>query len=170
MKTFWRSAYFIEGKVEKVNSYAVDDFPSVFLTADIIVLKYTPESKKQILLIQRLKDPFKNSWALPGGFFDVHHDEDVYDAAVRELFEETNLSIQKSELKLVGVFSKRGRDPRELIATKPCRIISTAFVTQINENRKTKAKDDALAVAWYAADELPDLAFDHADMIKLALG
>jgi len=144
--------------------YRVDDFPVVFLTADIVVVQ-----SGRILLIERKHEPFRGAWALPGGFFDVETDSDIMDAAVRELSEETSLTAARDELEWVGVFSKKNRDPREAIASKPCRIVSTAFLLRTEKALDPCAKDDAKQLRWFDLNALPDLAFDHAEIIDSAL-
>ena len=94
-------------------------------------------------------------WALPGGFMDM--DESLYEAAVRELKEETN--IENTELKQFKTYSDPDRDPRG-------RTISTIFFTFIDESPgEAKAADDASNLAWFDINDLPDLAFDHSQII-----
>lgn len=122
------------------------------LTTDAVVLK-----KGKILLIKRLKDPFKDCWALPGGF--VEYGEKTEDACLRELEEETSL-IGKIK-QLIGIYSKPDRDPRG-------HIISIAYlVTPIS--KVVKPADDAKEVKWFPINKLPKLAFDHLDIIKNAI-
>lgn len=113
----------------------------------------------EILLIQRKSEPFKYHWALPGGFVNI--DEDIEDAARRELFEETN--IYADFLEQIGAFGKPDRDPRE-------RVISIAFYTMIRTNgMKIRAGSDAADYQWFYIRNLPPLAFDHSDIIGHAL-
>jgi 8-oxo-dGTP diphosphatase len=152
-----------------INTYDISSFSPVFVTCDLVVI-----NKDQVLLIQRKLEPFKNRWALPGGFFDVSLDRDISAAAIRELKEETYINVSPTELKLIGVFSEKNRDPREALANKPCRIVSIAYLAQLNfeinnTSTKLKAGDDAAGVGWFSVDNLPDLAFDHAEIINLAL-
>lgn len=160
--------------MSKKLEYNVKNFPRVFVTADIVVIKKNLTTKLDyVLLIERLKEPFKNQWALPGGFFDIDLDDTIEDSAVRELLEETNLKIYKNQIKFIGVFSKRGRDPREEYATEPCRIISVSFKTTLFEDSPAlnliKANDDAKTVKWHPLNQLPDLAFDHLTIINTCL-
>src|SRR6478609_9398603 len=127
----------------------------IFVTVDVLVInKITDE----ILLIKRLNEPFKDCWALPGGFVD--EGEDLEQAARRELFEETN--IETDEMNQIGAFGKPNRDPRG-------HMISVAYQTNLIDNQIVKAKDDAKDVKWFSISDLPELAFDHLDIIKSIL-
>jgi 8-oxo-dGTP diphosphatase len=111
----------------------------------------------QVLLIKRKKEPYEAQWALPGGF--INEKEDLETAAKRELKEETGLEIKTMEQ--VRAFGAPDRDPRG-------RTISIAFVCRIFEERQLKAGDDASEAIWVKVDDLPDLAFDHAEIIEAA--
>ena len=127
----------------------------IFVTVDVLVINKKTE---EILLIKRLNEPFKDCWALPGGFVDEN--EDLEEAARRELFEETN--IETDEMTQIGTFGKPYRDPRG-------HMISVAYQTNLIENQKVKAKDDAKEVKWFSIKDLPELAFDHLEIINSIL-
>ena len=127
----------------------------IFVTVDVLVIN---KKTNEILLIKRLKEPFKNCWALPGGFVDEN--EDLEKAARRELFEETN--IETNEMIQIGTFGKPYRDPRG-------HMISVAYQTNLIESQKVKAKDDAKEVKWFSIKDLPELAFDHLEIINSIL-
>ena len=131
--------------------------PKIFVTVDVTLFRKL-EGEKQILLIQRLNEPFKNYWALPGGFVDEH--EDLETAAKRELFEETD--IQLFQVKQIKAYGNPDRDPRS-------HTISVAFYGEIDSLAVATAKDDAISVKWFSIDELPALAFDHSEIIRDAL-
>ncbi len=132
------------------------DYPRPAVSADCVVID---SMDKKILLIERRNDPFKNMWALPGGF--VEEDETVKAGAIRELKEETGLN--NIGLQLINVFSDPDRDPRG-------RIITAAYLARVNnKDLKPVAGDDAGKVQWFPLDNLPSLAFDHALIIKEAL-
>ncbi len=109
-----------------------------------------------IILIKRKHEPFKDCWALPGGFLELGK-ETLEQAAVRELFEETSLITNPEELKLVGVYSDPRRDPRG-------HVISHVYEVR-NYSGKLSANDDAVEVKAFR--ELPNkLAFDHKKIIS----
>ena len=132
------------------------EYPRPAVSADIVVLRGT-RRKCDVLLIKRRKDPYANSWALPGGFLDM--DETIEETAARELKEETNLTAR--QLQQLKVFSAVRRDPRG-------RVISVAFLARSVEGQ-ARAGDDAGELQWFAVNELPPLAFDHDRIIALAL-
>ena len=126
----------------------------IAVTVDSIIFKDVDSSAK-ILLIKRKNDPFKKSWALPGGFLEGS--ESLEKGAKRELKEETGIKIW--HLEQLNIYAAINRDPRG-------RTISIAFVGILYEEFHIKAGDDAKEVNWFNLDELPDLAFDHSEIIK----
>ena len=115
--------------------------------------------KKEILLIRRKNEPFRDRWALPGGF--INKDELLKDAAIRELQEETGLKVE--DLDQFHVFDKPGRDPRERTIT----VVFTGFVDE--QNSAIKASSDAKEAEWIPVNDLPELAFDHGEIVELVL-
>lgn len=128
----------------------------IFVTVDVVLVR--PNVEKELLLIKRLKDPFKDCWALPGGFVDEN--EDLGDAAKRELLEETTITVD--QLYQIGAFGKPFRDPRS-------HTVSVAFFGEVTKETIATAADDAKEAKWFPLDELPDLAFDHKEIINEAL-
>lgn len=129
------------------------------LTVDAVVFAVSGGDLK-VLLIQRGREPFKDAWALPGGFFDMD-DDSVDDAAARELQEESGLS--GLTLEQFGIFSKKGRDPRG-------RTVSIAYYAVApHAALQARAADDAKALGWYDLNALPPLAFDHESVILAAV-
>ncbi len=130
----------------------------IFVTVDAVVFGIDTNGVS-ILLIQRKNDPFKGDWALPGGFVDKN--EDLETAAKRELEEETGLKVDQMEQ--LHTFGKPGRDPRD-------RMVSVAYATTINRGSAViAAADDASDAKWFLLDSLPKLAFDHQEVIKMAI-
>jgi 8-oxo-dGTP diphosphatase len=128
------------------------DYPRPMLTTDVVVLAGAAETPR-VLLIQRGNPPFAGSWALPGGF--VEEGEQVVQAAPRELAEETGLRIDASSLELLGVYDTPGRDPRGWT-------VSVVYIARVPGESAVAGADDAGDARWFAVEELPELAFDHA--------
>ena len=135
------------------------EYPRPAVTVDCLVFLSTQATTK-ILLIQRKNPPFKNKWALPGGFIDI--DEPLERAAYRELKEETGIS--DIELQQFRTFGKPGRDPRG----RTISIVYYGFIK--NQNEQARAGSDARNAQWFDLNMLPDLAFDHDNILKLAKG
>lgn len=148
--------------------YNADAYPKPSLTADILIFRKTGDDV-HLLMIRRKGHPFLGCLALPGGF--AESGETIEQSAARELWEETQLSDQ--ELKLTGVYSKPGRDPRGWT-------VSVAFAALVDGDRlQPVASDDAASVHWIPLQRQKDgsyqivtderLAFDHSDIIKDAI-
>jgi 8-oxo-dGTP diphosphatase len=135
------------------------DWPRPMVTVDAVVFTKI-DDKTKVLLINRGKEPFKGKWALPGGFIDM--DEELEDAVVRELEEETGL--RGVLLEQMRTFGTIGRDPRG-------RQISIAFMgIATEEQTRIKAGDDAAKAQWFDIENLPkDMAFDHNEVVKFAI-
>ena len=129
----------------------------IFVTVDIVVVRIV-NGQKEILLIQRKNEPFKNQWALPGGFVDNH--EDLITAARRELEEET--SVKVFDLQQIKAYGNPYRDPRGYM-------VSVAYLATVDATIQATAADDAKEVKWFNINELPSLAFDHEMIIADAL-
>ncbi len=128
------------------------------LTVDCVVFGLDQEDLK-ILLIQRDRDPFQGEWAIPGGFVDMH--ETPEEAAIRELEEETGLT--QIYLEQLYTFGGVKRDPRE-------RVVSVAHYALVNiEGNEVKASSDARNAAWFSLCDIPKLAFDHEDILQMAI-
>ncbi len=125
------------------------------LTTDIFIYN----DKNEFILIKRKNDPYKNFWALPGGFVD--YGECVEDAAIREAKEETSIDVRLE--KLIGVYSKPDRDPRG-------HTVSIAFTAKGNMDDRN-ADDDAADIGIFTKEKLDkiNLAFDHEEIINECL-
>jgi 8-oxo-dGTP diphosphatase len=128
------------------------------VTVDAVVFAVTEGSAK-VLLIRRGKAPFKGQWALPGGFVDM--EEELADAAARELAEETGLEGVK--LEQMRTFGTVGRDPRG-------RQITVVYMGIIEDERAgIRGGDDAAGARWFGIEELPaEMAFDHRQVVETA--
>lgn len=134
------------------------DYPRPALTVDCVVFGFDGDGL-QVLLIRRGLEPFLGAWALPGGF--VGMDEDLDQAARRELEEETHLS--RVFLEQLATFGTPGRDPRG-------RVVSVAYYALVRPDQHPACGDsDASEAAWHPVGRVPALAFDHALILRKAL-
>jgi 8-oxo-dGTP diphosphatase len=130
------------------------NYPRAALTVDAII--FVKEGNTYfVLLIERGCEPFKNKWALPGGFIEM--DETLETACKRELLEETGLKVEK--MTQFKAYDAIDRDPRH-------RTISVIYFAELNEIQQVKGGDDASRAEWFFVSELPELAFDHAQILK----
>lgn len=128
-------------------------YPRPAVTVDIILV--SDSFPRKVLLIKRLRDPFANSWAFPGGFVDEQ--EDLLVAAARELKEETNIEgVSLTQFKTYGT---PYRDPRG-------HTVSIVFWGEVPETIPFHAADDAADAQWFSFEELPELAFDHGVILE----
>ena len=131
-------------------------YPRPAVTADCIVITKEPDPK--VLLIERGDEPFKGCWAFPGGFMNM--DETTEQCAIRELEEETGLKVCK--VYQIGAYSKVDRDPRG-------RTVTVAYLAIVNKPIAVSGQDDAAKAEWFSLLALPQLAFDHADIMRDAI-
>ena len=132
-------------------TYDVNAFERPSVATDVVVLSMFEEQNENhrkdsqarlhLLLVKRGEHPYMNDWALPGGF--LRPTETVEECAVREIREETNLSL--STLIPIGTFSEPERDPRG-------RVISLSFASVINEKTAVMSGSDAIATDWFTLD------------------
>lgn len=129
-------------------------YPVFFVTVDIVILTIRDDALSA-LVVERSEEPFRGRWALPGGF--VEPDEDLYDAAVRELREETAVSTGGVRLEQLASFGAPDRDPRH-------RVVSVAWLAVLPHGPSPTAGSDAALAEWKPVDYLlrrGRLAFDH---------
>ena len=130
------------------------------VAVDAVVFGYSKQEGVSVLLIQRKYPPFQNSWAIPGGFVLEH--ESLEEAVRRELQEETGISV--NYLEQLYSFGNPSRDPRQ-------RIVSIAYFALVKSSQfqQLKASTDAEHAQWFGINELPPLAFDHQDILGVAI-
>lgn len=138
--------------------------PPVLVAVDLAILTLR-ESTFQVLLIERGNEPFRGAFALPGGFLKSV-DEDIYDAALRELREETDLDGVGLHIEQLGVYGKPDRDPRG-------RVISVVYLAIAPGLPEPSAGTDATDAAWTSIDAVTsgrvELAFDHRQILDDAV-
>lgn len=130
------------------------------VAVDAIVFGYSKQEGVSILLIQRKYPPFRNAWAIPGGF--LLPEETLEDAVRRELREETGIEV--NYLEQLYTFGAPDRDPRQ-------RIISIAYFALVKSSQfqQLKASTDAENAQWFNFRDLPELAFDHKEILHTAI-
>ena len=134
------------------------EYPHPAVTADCAVFGFDGKELKVLLIKRGAEKEASTSaevgkWALPGGFLDVDKDKTIADTAIRELREETGLSLSKNAFREVGTFSEKGRDPRE-------RVITVAHYALVKMT-EVQAATDAEKAEWFSLENIPQLAFDH---------
>jgi 8-oxo-dGTP diphosphatase len=135
------------------------NYPRPALTVDIVIFTLLGNCL-QILLIQRREDPYAGMWALPGGF--VQMDESLEDAAARELEEETGL--RNVYLEQLYTYGDPQRDPRG-------RVITVAYFALVPADAQVRLEgsSEVKQVRWFPISDLPEMAFDHAQICDYAL-
>lgn len=148
---------------EFLNSYSIEEYERPSVAADIVVFtmlsktedsyRHDPKNSLSVLLIRRGEHPFKNCWAIPGGF--MRGNETIEECAYREITEETG--ITPTALMNIGVFSEPCRDPRG-------RVVSNAFLSITgDENLKPEGSTDAVEARWF------DVSFDNNSYGEIVL-
>lgn len=131
---------------------------NIKLAADAMVFSGKGDAL-QILLVRRKYEPYKGMWAIPGGF--VEDGEELEAAAIRELQEETGLIVPA--MTQLYTFGKVGRDSRGRTVT----VTYYAFADAAAQN--VQGGDDAAAAEWVYVKDITELAFDHMEMLHMAM-
>ena len=131
------------------------EYPRPSVTTDCVIFGYDGKTTR-VLLVQRGGEPFKGQWAFPGGFLEM--DENALDCARRELEEETGL--KEAYVEQLHTFTDVNRDPRE-------RVVTIAYYMLVKTD-KVKGGDDAAKAQWFPVGDIPQLAFDHDRILRMA--
>ena len=134
------------GEEDFLASYDPRAFEPVAVTVDVVALTIR-DGPLDVLLVQRGVPPFEGQWALPGGFVGSRPAEDLDEAAVRELAEETGQRPGRIHLEQLASYGSPGRDPR-------MRVISVAYLMFAPELPEPRAGTDARAAAWVPVESL----------------
>jgi 8-oxo-dGTP diphosphatase len=144
-----------------VEGYDPQGFPAAAVTVDLVVLTVRAD-RLHVLVVRRGEEPFAGREALPGGF--VRPDEDLLDAAARELAEETGLTPATVHLEQLASYGAPDRDPR-------MRVVTVAHLALVADPPEPRAGSDAAAARWAPVDEVsPGLAFDHDRILGDGVG
>ena len=111
----------------------------------------------RVLLVRRGKEPFMGDYALPAGFVEIG--EILEDACRREVIEETGVEISDQRLKLIGIYSDPGRDPRG-------HTVSVAYAVRLPREMQTRAGSDAQSADWVQDWRTKKLAFNNSEIIR----
>ncbi len=134
------------------------EYPRPAVTTDCVIFGFD-EGELKILLIERGIEPYKGRWALPGGFIEI--DEDAEMCARRKLLQET--CLQNIYMEQLYTFSSVDRDPRY-------RVISIAYYALVNlSDYNAQAGTDTANIKWFPLSEVPELAFDHYQILQKAI-
>lgn len=139
--------------------YDPDEFEHPSVTVDDIIFTVKDEDLK-IALIKRKRWPFEDKWALPGSFVDM--DESLEKAAERTLNEKIGVT-QEVYMEQLYTFGEPERDPRT-------RVITVGYFALVNEeNIDIQRTTDVEDIQWHSAYDLPELGFDHDEIINYAI-
>ena len=142
--------------------YDAGEFPAFAVTVDVVILTMAA-GLLNVLLVRRGEEPFKGTWAIPGGF--KRPDETLDEAAARELAEETGVEVP-SLLTQFGAYGDPGRDPRT-------NVVTVAYVAVPRDVGAIVAGTDAAHAALVPASEILEerieLAFDHLRIVRDAV-
>ncbi|MBN1438004.1 MAG: NUDIX hydrolase [Anaerolineales bacterium] len=127
------------------------------VAVDVVIFRLEQDALK-VLLIRRAFAPHRGKWALPGGFVGIG--ESLEDAALREMEEETG--VRDVYLEQLYTFGDPGRDPRG-------RVVTVAYFALLSKDVEVRPGEEAARAAWHPVDRVPELAFDHADILAYAL-
>lgn len=146
-----------------LRSYNIHDYDLPLTSVDLVIFTVR-EQRLQVLLVQRGQHPFKGWWSLPGGFIDVHRDEDLQATALRKLREKTG--VETPYLEQLQGFGNRTRDPRGWSST------FVYFALIASDTLQLSSGAGADAVRWADVDGegvAEELAFDHAGILRTAV-
>lgn len=143
------------------------EWPKADITVDCVLFGFNPEEGRlEVVMIRRGEDPYHGRWALPGGFIEFLKGETAYEAARREMQEETGVTIDY--LEQLGTFDSPDRDPRG-------RVFSVAHYALVrSKDHITKSGSDAMDARWIPVQDaliIPTakMAFDHKLILQTAV-
>lgn len=139
--------------------YDPSEFEHPSVTVDIIIFTVKDDDLK-VALIKRSNWPFEGEWALPGGFIDMEHSLET--SAERVLHEKTGVESEVF-LEQLYTFGEPDRDPRK-------RVITVSYFALVNsEDVDLQQTGEVESISWHSAYDLPELGFDHREIIDYAV-
>lgn len=166
-----------------LDNYDITHYARPSVTVDDVVITFAPNNRLAILLAKRAQYPYKNYWALPGGFLrtgsTIEDRESSDEAVIREVAEETSLDTTNLYKEQLYTYTSPNRDPRGHVITIAYLM---AIPTKLRPTMHEQGGDDVKEAKWFtfinsntlkANDKetikLDNLAFDHADIIRYAI-
>lgn len=128
------------------------------IATDVVIFTIK-DDKLQVILIKMKREPFIGHWALPGGLVKI--DESVDASAQRHLL--TKTGVKDIYLEQLFTFGEVKRDPHG-------RVVSVAYFALIpNAGLNIKTSEEYLGIDWYPVEQLPKMAYDHKQILKIAV-
>ncbi|MEA5574558.1 NUDIX hydrolase [Calothrix sp. UHCC 0171] len=121
----------------------------------------TAQNRLMVLLVMRQQEPFPNSWSLPGTL--VRQGESLEDAAYRIMSEK--IRVKNLYLEQLYTFGGPKRDPRESIDCYGVRYLSVSYFALVRFEEAELIADGVTGIAWYPVKQVPQLAFDHNEIL-----
>jgi 8-oxo-dGTP diphosphatase len=121
----------------------------------------TAQNRLLVLLVMRQQEPFLNSWSLPGTL--VRQGESLEDAAYRIMAEK--IRVKNLYLEQLYTFGGPERDPREATDSYAIRYLSVSYFALVRFAEAELIADKVSGIAWYPVKEVPQLAFDHNQVL-----
>ena len=149
-----------ERGTKQVNQSQLADFK---VGVDNVIFSVdTQQNRVLVLLVMRQDEPFLDSWSLPGTL--VRHGESLEDAAHRILLEK--IRVNNLYLEQLYTFGGPARDPRELPESFGVRYLSVSYFALVRFEEAKLIAEGVSGIAWYPINQLPQLAFDHNQILE----
>ncbi len=149
-----------EDLLEDGSNYQSNAYAKAAHTVDMAIVRIH-ENELQTLLIKRKYPPFKDKWAICGGFVQIAQEEALLDAAKRKL--QSEVGVKSIPVRQLATYGDPHRDPRD-------RIISTVYFALVNDEilseQTLTANEDASEVKWVSLRKSRNLAFDHRQILN----
>ena len=145
---------------DPVNQQTLADFK---VGVDNVIFSVdTSQNRLLVLLVMRQQEPFLGQWCLPGTL--VRQGEALEDAAYRILAEK--IRVKNSYLEQLYTFGGPNRDPREAMDAYGVRYLSVSYFALVRFYEAELIADKMSGIAWYPVEQVPQLAFDHNQILS----